>query len=54
MFVNIVAIQIKNALNIFFVIFKNIKPNDLHDYEKKNCYIINIDDYHLFVVSTLN
>ena len=30
MFINIVAIQIKNALNIFFVIFKNMKINNLY------------------------
>ena len=35
-FINVVAIQIKNASNTFFVIFKNIRINDLHDYEKEN------------------
>ena len=54
MFINVVAIQMKNALNTFFVVFKNMKMNDLHDYEEKDCYIINIDDRYLVVVSASN
>ena len=54
MFVNVVAIQIKNVSNIFFMIFKNIKVNDLHDYKKKSYYMINIDNHHFVVVSTPN
>ena len=54
MFINVVAIQIKNASNTSFVVFKNMKINDLHDYEKENCYIINIDNRYFIVVSTLN
>ena len=53
-FINVVAIQMKNALNTFFVIFKNIKINDLHDYEKENCYIININNRYFIVISALN
>ena len=49
--VNVVAIQMRNASNTSFVIFKNIKINDLHDYEKENCYIINIDNRHFVIVS---
>ena len=52
MFVNVVAIQMKNASNTFFVVFKNMRVSNLHDYEKENCYIISIDDRHLVVVST--
>ena len=54
MFINVVAIQIKNTLNTFFVIFKNMKINNLHDYEKESYYIINIDNRHLVVASTSN
>ena len=53
-FINVVAIQMKNASNTFFVIFKNMKVNDLHDYEKENCYIINIDNRHFVIVSASN
>ena len=52
MSVNVVAIQMKNASNTSFVIFKNMKINDLHDYKKENCYMINIDNRHLVAVST--
>ena len=54
MFVNVVAIQIKNALNTFFVIFKNMRINDLYNYEKKNCNMINIDNRYFIVVLALN
>ena len=52
--VNIIAIQIKNVLNIFFVVFKNMRIKNLHNYEKENCYMININNRHLVVVSMLN
>ena len=52
MFINVVAIQIKNTSNTSFVVFKNMKINDLHDYEKENCYMINIDDRHLVAALT--
>ena len=50
-FINVIAIQIKNASNTSFVVFKNMRINDLYDYKKENCYIINIDDRHFVVVS---
>ena len=53
-FVNVIAIQIKNASNTSFVVFKNMKINNLHDYKEKNCYIININDRYLVVVSASN
>ena len=52
MSVNIVAIQMRNALNTFFVVFKNMKINNLYDYEEKNYYIININNRYFVVVST--
>ena len=54
MFINVIAIQIKNALNISFMIFKNMKINNLHDYKKEDCYMINIDNRHFVVVLTSN
>ena len=54
MFINVVAIQMKNISNTSFVIFKNIKINNLHDYEKESCYIININNCYFIVVLALN
>ena len=53
-FINVIAIEMKNTSETFFVIFKNMKINDLYNYEKENCYMINIDNRYFVVVLALN
>ena len=50
-FVNVIVVEIKNASNTFFVMFKNMSIEDLHDYKEESCYIININDRHFIAVS---
>ena len=49
-FINVVVVQIKNASNIFFVVLRNIRIKDLHDYKKKSCYMISIDNQYFVAV----
>ena len=47
--VNIVVVQVRNAINQSIIIFRNFKLNKLQNYEKKKCYLIFFEDRHLTI-----
>ena len=48
--VNIIFVQIRNAIDKLCVLFKNIKIKRLRNYNKKNCYLINVKSCYLTTI----
>ena len=49
--VNIIFVQIQNAIDKLCILFKNIKIEQLRNYDEKNCYLINIKSCYLTTIS---
>ena len=52
--VNVDAVQIRNVTNKSCIISRNVKINKLHDFEKKNCYVVDSKNRHLAAVIAFN
>ena len=51
---NSMTIQIRNVNNQFYRISRNLKIDNFRDFEKNNCYAINVDDNHFATMSSTN
>ena len=51
---HIVVVQVRNASNKAYILFKNVKIGMLRNYEEKGCYIASSEDRHLVVVFSRN
>ena len=51
---NSMTIQIQNVNNQFYRISRNLKIDNLRDFEKKDCYVINVDDSYLVTMFFTN
>ena len=49
--VNIIVVQVRNAINRSCVFFKNVKVNRFRNYEKQNYYFVQSKNRHLTIVS---
>ena len=49
--VNIIVVQVRNVIDKFCVLFKNVKVNRFRNYEKRNCYFVQLKNRHLTIVS---
>ena len=51
---NIIAIQVRNATDKTFIVVKNIRVENLQNFDEEDCYLASSDDDHLTVVSFSN
>ena len=47
--VKIIFVYIKNAIDKLILLLKHIKLNCIINFEKKNCYAVNIINVHLII-----
>ena len=52
--VNVDVVQIRNATNKFCIISRNVKIDKLHDFEKKNCYVVDSKNRHLATITVFS
>ena len=51
---NSMTVQIRNVNNQSYRISRNLKIDNFRDFEKKDCYAINVDDNHLAMMSSIS
>ena len=49
--INIIFVQIRNAIDKLCVLFKNIKIEQFRNYDEKNCYLVDVENYYLTTIS---
>ena len=47
--VKIIFVHVKNAIDKLILLLRHIKLNRIIDFEKKDCYAVNIIDVHLII-----
>ena len=52
--VNVDVVQIRNVTNKFCIISRNVKIDKFHDFEKKNCYVVDSKNRHFAAIATFN
>ena len=52
--VNVDVVQIRNVTNKSCIIFRNVKIDKFHDFEKENCYVVDSKNRHLAAITIFN
>ena len=52
--VNIDVVQIRNVIDRFCIIFRNVKIDKLRNLKEKNCYVVDSNDRHFAIVTSFN